>query len=533
MADTGNHAIRMISPSGKVSTIAGTGEAGFFDGYVKEGVTFSSPSGVTVWRDWRDNRDGRIVLFVADTGNHRIRKISGNVMIEKETGEKSMINVTVECFSGNCDKHPQAGFSDGDKTQCRFDSPIGIIASSRGDIFITDTNNHLIRMVDLFGSAITLAGKKVLSEVNRSGKRLEGCPDPCLTGAQGHEDGDLQKAKFTFPTGVALMPDESSLLVTNRHFLTRVDLKKKLVKTVAGGNGESERDGQGLQASFNKPNDVSITSDGFVYLVDSTSCRIKRAVEPRYFVPTISCSDTVSNVFRPSGCSSYDAKIDEHGFKVTSQSGNTFYNFRYRNFTDVDIGEDFIGRGIKDCVGSPPRNELDKLRWNESTLVIDDNNTNVREDPNEGSLLIVACLPNCNNTDVIYGVKFFSGDNAKNQTVHYNDNSSICIAAKHAGLLLEHDENPVLINVILQRSMSVFNESIYFHYSRIDGEKHVYSFPETNQYFSLTAASNDMIVQTISGPPTTLRGESCGYGDSVPAQDAKVRTIINLKYRSI
>ncbi len=522
VADTGNHAIRMVSPTGNVSTIAGTGKPGYFDGFAVDDVAFSSPSGVAVWRNWRGQNAGQVELFVADTGNHRIRKITGDFIIDKHTNEKNMVNVIVECFSGYCDKSPQAGFSNGNKNQSRFDVPTGIGVSATGELFITDTNNHLIRKIDEFGVASNLAGNLVLAEVNSNGEKLEGCPDPCLTGDQGHEDGDLQAAKFSFPTGIALMPDDKTLLVTSRHFLRSIDTLTGEVKTIAGGNRESERDGQGFEASFNKPNGITITSDGFAYLVDSASCRIRRAATSSLIVPTVRCDAKLGDVFRPSGCSSYNADIDDHGFKVTSQSGNIQYNYIYHNVNHKEVGGDFVGRGIKDCVGTPPKERLDKLQWNESTLVIDDYNIDIREDPNEGSIVRFACSSTCNSTASVHGVKFKSDSNSEVYINRYTDESSLCIAAVHARLITNITTGVVFLDAIIHHPID-HNSSTYFKYSRSDGEQQLESLSQARQYFSIKLTSQDIFIQTISGAPTTLRGKSCGYVDSIPAQAAKVR----------
>ena len=71
----------------------------------------------------------------------------------------------------------------------------------------------------------------------------------------------------------------------------------------------------------------------------------------------------------------------------------------YRHEYDHDLGHDFIGRTLKDCVGSPPSSLLDKRHWNETTndypfnanLVIDDMIARIREDPNDGTTITVVC----------------------------------------------------------------------------------------------------------------------------------------------
>ena len=117
VADTGNHAVRMISPFGNVTTIAGNGRPGFANGILPNIIQFNNPSSLTVWRDWEwwpyphpvyphsslyRNGNGTLTVFVADTGNHQIRKIVLDVIDEVETLQREIINVSVECFSGSC-----------------------------------------------------------------------------------------------------------------------------------------------------------------------------------------------------------------------------------------------------------------------------------------------------------------------------------------------------------------------------------------------------------------------------------------------
>jgi len=146
VADTGNHAIRMISPAGYVTTIAGNGQSGFQNGNSNENPQFASPSSLCVWRDWEwwpypnpidldsslyKNGNGLLTLFIADTGNHQVRKITLDLIDNELTLERTINQVTVECFSGNCGttgriKQPQPGYSNGSREEARFDSPRGL-----------------------------------------------------------------------------------------------------------------------------------------------------------------------------------------------------------------------------------------------------------------------------------------------------------------------------------------------------------------------------------------------------------------------
>jgi hypothetical protein len=145
VADTDNHRIRKIDPTTKlVTTLAGDGQEGYRDGAAMT-ARFSFPTGIAVWED----SDNKVVLYVADTGNHRIRKIVDGV---------------VSCFAGLCGSGvesamlatwaavPHAGLADGDAAGARFDSPMGIAVDLNGVVFVADTGNHLIRRIGYVAS---------------------------------------------------------------------------------------------------------------------------------------------------------------------------------------------------------------------------------------------------------------------------------------------------------------------------------------------------------------------------------------------
>ena len=122
VADTNNHVIRKITSSGVVSTFAGSGVAGFSDGSATV-AKFNYPTGITI--DTAGN------LYIADKTNHRIRKITPSGLVSTIAG------------SGI------AGFTDATGILARFNSPSGIAIDSSGNLFIADTSNHRIRMIEM------------------------------------------------------------------------------------------------------------------------------------------------------------------------------------------------------------------------------------------------------------------------------------------------------------------------------------------------------------------------------------------------
>ncbi|WP_229210490.1 gluconolaconase [Duganella sp. CF517] len=130
VADTGNNAIRKITPDGKVSTLAGDGLAGDKDGR-GAAARFNGPIGVAV--------DDGGVVYVSDTYNDRIRRITPQG------------DVTTIAGGG------RAGKADGPAAQALFDLPTGLAVAANGDLYIADTGNHAIRKLDKLGVVTTVA----------------------------------------------------------------------------------------------------------------------------------------------------------------------------------------------------------------------------------------------------------------------------------------------------------------------------------------------------------------------------------------
>jgi len=122
VADTGNHCIRVISPDGRVATLAGAKEPGYVDGQ-GSGARFNFPSGLGV--------DAEGNLYVADTANHRIRKITPDGVVTTLAG------------SG------EPGNADGPASEAQFRVPEGVAVDPDGNVIVADTGNHRIRKIVL------------------------------------------------------------------------------------------------------------------------------------------------------------------------------------------------------------------------------------------------------------------------------------------------------------------------------------------------------------------------------------------------
>lgn len=139
IADTGNHVIRSVDRTGVIRTFAGRGVAGFGgDGDYALNALFRSPTGLAF-------DVSKSNLYVADTGNNRVRKITPDSLLST--------------VAGNGD----AGFSaDGQQAlRSRLNGPTGVAADSFGNVFIADRLNHRIRMVRPDGTIATIAGNGI------------------------------------------------------------------------------------------------------------------------------------------------------------------------------------------------------------------------------------------------------------------------------------------------------------------------------------------------------------------------------------
>ncbi|GAB4044632.1 NHL domain-containing protein [Spirosoma jeollabukense] len=135
IADTDNNRIRKVSPLGLITTVAGTGIQGYTgDGGPATAAQLNTPVGLAL--------DGSGNLYVTDTYNHRIRKINPAGMIATVAG------TGILGFSGD----------GGEATSARLFSPYGVAVDGSGNLYIAYTGNHCIRQVNPAGTIATVVG---------------------------------------------------------------------------------------------------------------------------------------------------------------------------------------------------------------------------------------------------------------------------------------------------------------------------------------------------------------------------------------
>ncbi|MEV6962890.1 RICIN domain-containing protein [Streptomyces sp. NPDC051207] len=240
IADTNNHRVRKVTTDGKISTIAGTGAAAFGgDGGPATAARLHTPLGVVV--------DSTGALYISDHGNHRIRKITSDGQISTVAGTGA------------------AGFrgDGGPAVSAQLNGPFGVALDGAGDLYIADYVNHRIRKVAADGTISTVAG----------------------TGTAGFsgDDGPATSARLNCP--VAMVVDSTGTLYVsdyNNHRVRKVAVDGT-ISTVAGTGtgGFGGDDGPAASAQLYNPFGLAVDCVDTLYIADHVNNRIRKIASAR------------------------------------------------------------------------------------------------------------------------------------------------------------------------------------------------------------------------------------------------------------
>ena len=278
VADTGNNKIRKITPDGVVTTLAGSENTGSSDG-TGSVAQFNSPTGVAV--------DGNGNVYVADSGNNRIRKITPDGVVTTLAG-------------------PVTASIDGKGSSARFNNPWGIAVDWNGNGYVADTDSNIVRKVTRTGVVTTLAGS---------------------AGNAGIANGKGSAARFTSPEGLAVDLGRNVYVADASNCTIRKILPTGMVATLAGLAGiPGAANGKGSMARFNNPGGVALDAARNVYVADTGNHTIRK-VTPKGVVTTLAGRAGKEGHANGKGAAasfSYPAavSVDSSGRVYVADSGN-------------------------------------------------------------------------------------------------------------------------------------------------------------------------------------------------------------------
>ncbi len=254
ISDSRHHRIRIVDPSGVISTLAGTGDWGVADdGSPALAARLHNPTGLAL------DRNG--TLYVADTGNHRVLRIDA-------------VTQTINTVAGT----GYNGFSveGGPATSTALSGPWGVATDTAGGVYLTDQGTSLVRRIDtLTGNIETVAG----------------------TGSWGvlGDGGPAVQATFQIPSGIALDPAGNVYVAdTWNHRLRRIDTQTGRIETLAGsvGSGYSGDGGIASEALLNRPAGVAVDASGSVYVADTGNYRVRKIDAATGIISTVGGAGT-------------------------------------------------------------------------------------------------------------------------------------------------------------------------------------------------------------------------------------------------
>ncbi|MFJ9655881.1 NHL domain-containing protein [Streptomyces microflavus] len=240
VADSSNHRVRKITPDGQISTVAGSGVAGFSgDGGPATAARLNLPMGVAV--------DSAGVLYVCDYHNQRVRKITPDGQISTVAGSG------VAGFGGD----------GGPAVTAKLNNPYAVVLNGEGDLFIADSANHRVRKIAPDGQISTVAGTG--------------------TAGYGGDAGPAASAKLNTPLGVVVDSIGVLYISDYQNHRVRKVTPDGQISTIAGKGtaGFGGDDGPAASAQLNNPLGLAVDCVDTLYIADYSNHRVRKIVSER------------------------------------------------------------------------------------------------------------------------------------------------------------------------------------------------------------------------------------------------------------
>jgi uncharacterized delta-60 repeat protein len=302
VADKRNSTIRKITPTGMVTTFAGSpGVPDIADG-AGSSARFNQPHGVAV--------DGDGNVYVADTYNCTIRKITPAGIVTTLAGSPGVW-----------------GFANGTNASALFFGPIDVTVDASGNVYVADILNSAIRKITSAGAVTTLAGSP---------------------GLAGSADGTGSHARFNLPQGVEVDGSGTVYVADNGNRTIRKITPAGVVTTIAGSPGvEGSDDGIGAAALFDRPKGIAVDGSTNVYVADLDDNTIRKiapggvvttlAGRPGYWALSIDGSGPDAQFYMPSGLA-----VDGSGNLFIADAGS----HTIRKLTSAGVVTTFAGSPV-------------------------------------------------------------------------------------------------------------------------------------------------------------------------------------------
>jgi len=231
IADTGNQRVRAVS-AGLIRTVAGSGVRGFSgDGGDGRAAMLSGPLALAV--------DTQGALLIADSGNHRLRRLAGGVLT-------TVAGTGVQGFAGD----------GGPATAAELDTPAGVAVGADGRVFVADSHNHRIRVIATDGTITTLAG---------SGVR-----------GFGGDGGPATSAMLWLPRGLVVIGGNVVFADSDNQRLRMIDAQG-IISTVAGSGvqGNSAEGAVGTAAALDSPRGLAVSGFAAPVFADARNAAVR------------------------------------------------------------------------------------------------------------------------------------------------------------------------------------------------------------------------------------------------------------------